>query len=251
MPDHVAAACPLPSWLAGEVINIMLPVFEPMYYDDFYEAPDIIRQRALSGSWYQASGSGFEGLICDSNAQNIRTAVGRISSLLGETLWYRERWQGAFRSLTSAQESNKKKHVHVDRLGLSGVVCLSPEPQGATVFYRHRASGISRIDDSSTFERIAATTGTERSIIEAVLDRDGSDLSQWEVVAEVPYRYNRLIIFDTNQFHSAAPGWGKHIPDGKLTQNFNVFRREDASPLRRLLLMRRSLDQTAAAPRAG
>jgi hypothetical protein len=51
-----------------------------------------------------------------------------------------------------------------------------------------------------------------------------SDLTQgrdqWDMLFEVPMRFNRLIVYRSDYFHAIGRVFGSGLPDGRLTQLF-------------------------------
>jgi hypothetical protein len=202
-------------------------------FDDFYRDPDAVRALALGGTFTREKGA-YTGTINANHSLERAPVMRRIADLVGCRIEYAQAYQGSFRSLTAAEFQAKTKHVHIDRMGLAGVLCLNPSyDAGCTSFFRHRETGLTGVLDKVAFlGACAAHRVTPRRLL-ARLDKDGSDMSAWDRVGAVRYRYNRLIVFDSNLFHVASPGFGDHIDNAKLTQNFRFY------PYERLYLWRR------------
>ncbi|WP_339466613.1 DUF6445 family protein [Pseudomonas sp. EA_65y_Pfl2_P74] len=195
------------------------PLPQALYFDDFYRDVDKIRALALAEKYKSVAGE-FKGEEFRSNQINVQATMDRIASLLGEPIVFTASQQGRFRTLTAAQEQTKNRQVHVDQMGFAGVICLNPDNIGSTSFYCHRLTGASSID---TIDSIATKLGISRSDLSLLLESDCADLTKWEKIGSIEYRYNRLIIFDTNYFHVASPGRGNTRLNTKLTQNFNFY----------------------------
>jgi hypothetical protein len=193
------------------------------WFDHFYRDPDAVRELALSGIFERERG-GFTGTVNPIEALACAPVMHRIAGLVGCRIEYAEAYQGSFRSLTTAQFQAKTKHVHIDRMGLAGVLCLNPDyDAGCTSFFRHSETGLTGVHDQVAFLRTCAEHRVTPKRLLARLDEDGSDMSAWERVGAVSYRYNRLIVFDSNLFHLASPGFGDCIENAKLTQNFRFY----------------------------
>jgi Family of unknown function (DUF6445) len=194
------------------------------HFDNFYANPEMIRQMALNSEFYHSGGS-FKGLECRLPDLEIGPVMDRIASILGFHIEYSLEHQGIFRSLTAAQETQKVKQVHVDKIGFSGVLCLSNRyAGGSTTFYRHRETGLVDISKRDEVRQAAKRRRQSLKSLFADLDADGADLGKWELVESVEYVFNRLIIFDSNLFHVAGPGVGSTVPESKLSQNFWFYR---------------------------
>jgi hypothetical protein len=195
-------------------------------FDSFYADPLWVREAALTGEFRSVPG-GFQGQECRLPEMDIVAVMDRIASILGFPIEYFLERQGVFRSLTAVQERQKLKQVHVDRMGFSGLLVLSDSyPFSKTGFYRHRDTGLFGVGDESALKRIARRRGQSVRELLLNLNGDGNDLSRWDLVDSVEYRFNRLIVFDSDRFHVAGAGVGSHLHDSKLTQNFNFYRLE-------------------------
>ena len=53
-------------------------------------------------------------------------------------------------------------------------------------------------------------------MVESIIGQDGSDRSKWEHVMRVPMRYNRLLLLRPWLWHTAGPGFGDTLENGRL-----------------------------------
>jgi hypothetical protein len=182
--------------------------------DDFYDEPDSVRERALSLEFQPVPDTVYPGLTA-STWQDVVPILRRVSDLLGGIglAWYPP--QGDFRITLRAHELGRMSMVHLDSSDLSGVVHLSQTPMEGTYVYRHKRLGL---------EYVPRELEQRADIIEALV-RDTLDPDAWEVVQEIPMKYNRLLLFDGKHFHSGARRFvGEHLQEGRLTQNFFINR---------------------------
>lgn len=121
---------------------------------------------------------------------------------------------GKFRLSLSSDETPGK--IHVDPSYWSGVLYLSrPEDcRGGTEFYRHIASNTDRVPRSA--EELAAAGFDSYDDLKQALDADSDDPSKWELTMQVPMRFNRLVLLQPHYWHTAGPGFGSDIEDGRL-----------------------------------
>ena len=49
-----------------------------------------------------------------------------------------------------------------------------------------------------------------------LLQKDGWDRSKWEQTMMVPMRFNRLVLLHPYYWHTAGPGFGDSLEDGRL-----------------------------------
>ena len=97
------------------------------------------------------------------------------------------------RQSPAGQQEPHYIHTDTDMGAWTGILYLTPHPpaEDGTAFWRHRATGAIASP---------ATTDDERTA-EALQWRDDS---QWERWAQVPAKFNRLLLFPAALFHSRA-----------------------------------------------
>ncbi len=110
--------------------------------------------------------------------------------------------------------------VHMDDSHWSGIYYLSKTENcaGGTEFFRHKPTGTDRaLNEPSDIEQLGVKTQQEANqIFNDILLNDSNDRSQWEKIMEVPMRFNRLILFRPWLWHTAGPGFGDRIENGRL-----------------------------------
>lgn len=113
--------------------------------------------------------------------------------------------------------SNELAKVHVDPSDWTGVLCLSrPEDcRGGTELYRHLPSGTERMPVNDESLKAAGYASYEEMQRE-ILDRDALDRSKWELTVNVPMRFNRLVLIQPKYWHTAGPGFGDSVENGRL-----------------------------------
>ncbi len=198
--------------------------------DDFLANPDEVRDIALQCEFRQADE--FPGL---------RTAPRPIGSAMTRVL---ERFIGRpivavhtrFQIQPAAYETSS--FIHADLCDWAAVLYLTPGHDGipGTNFYRHRETGRERAFRRQELMLEAALRRLELMEVaegpnrfEQLVGRfrsDRSDLNQWQVTLTVPYRYNRLLLYDARLFHRNASAWGHDQTDSRMVQSFGI----DAAP---------------------
>lgn len=107
--------------------------------------------------------------------------------------------------------------VHVDPSHLSGILYLSrPEDcRGGTEFFRHIRTGTDRVPmrPEELSELGYASYGEMHSDI---VRKEGRDRSKWECTMNVPMRFNRLVLLQPHYWHTAGPGFGDSVENGRL-----------------------------------
>lgn len=183
--------------------------------DDFLRDPDAIRARAL-GLTYDRGGE-FPGRNSTTKIP-LPGLAQAISQVVGEPLhtpWSPDYAHESCRlSLATDSESGR---VHIDTSHWTGVLSLSRTEHcsSATEFYRHKRSGTDYFP--LTPEELAAAGYSSYDELDAeILQKDALDKSQWDQVMRVPLRYNRLILLQPHYWHTAGPGFGDSVENGRL-----------------------------------
>lgn len=189
--------------------------------DDFYSNPHAIRDLALGLKYLRvpshnvAAMQSLDAFFSDSMVKQIETCVGgaRIHFDQEEAAF------GKFRLMT--KEDTARLHVHYDRHPWAGVLYLTPDEmsRGGTGFFWHKESGLSGPPTDSEIK--ASSEVTSREHFEEMLVRDSLDLTCWEIFHFVPFKFNRLVLFQGSQFfHGTYKRFGNDAKTARLTQNF-------------------------------
>jgi hypothetical protein len=183
--------------------------------DDFLREPDVVRRRALELT-YARSGH-YPGLTSNETIK-LPGLTQMMSQLVQEPLhtpWTQDYAHECCR-LALASDA-KPGRVHVDTSHWTGVLCLSrnEDVSGGTEFLRHRATGTDHLP--LTPEALAATGYASYDELDAgILQKDALDRTNWEQTLSVPLRYNRLILLQPHYWHTAGPGFGDNVENGRL-----------------------------------
>ncbi|GAA2767627.1 hypothetical protein GCM10010103_66690 [Streptomyces paradoxus] len=187
--------------------------------DDFYDDPDAVREGALRLAYVRPEGVNYPGVAAEGPA-DVSATMARFSKLLGGIDLKYQRSQGAFRITTADDMVLRTSMVHVDTPDFSAIVHLSKAETEGTYFYRHRELGIERVSPEDNV----------RPEVRRAIERDTLDPNAWDIVYNVPMKYNRLLIFDGKYFHSGARRFtGANLADGRMTQNFFFYRAQTDS----------------------
>jgi len=183
--------------------------------DDFLETPDAFRAAALQLTYPDLQGE-FPG-------RNSLQRIGldgleqEVSRLVGEPLAaHNPPLSHAKCRITLANDKGLGR-VHIDPGVLSGILYLSrPEDcRGGTEFFRHKATNSDRAPLTQA-ELAAAGYASFDAMREGIIGQDGLDESKWEKTMEVPMRFNRLVLLRPWMWHTAGPGFGDSIENGRL-----------------------------------
>ncbi len=122
---------------------------------------------------------------------------------------------GKFR-ITLARDP-RRGAVHVDVSQWSAILYLSrPEDcRGGTEFFRHKASGLDRAPVTAAEAQAAGFASVDEAVQRTTGD-DGHKRAAWEKIMDVPMRYNRLVVLRPWLFHTAGPGFGDSLENGRL-----------------------------------
>ncbi len=175
--------------------------------DNFYSDPLEIRKTALAQP-FEVSGN-YPGRRTKAFAWPwVREAIERaLESCAGKiTEWKTddESYNGAFQ-ITYATD---RSWVHADPFNnWAGVLFLTPNAplSGGTNLYRHKYSG--------HFSK------PEKPLDEA-LSADSNDLTRWELVDRVGNRFNRLVLFRSQNYHMSGDYFGMSVEECRLFQVF-------------------------------
>lgn len=140
-----------------------------------------------------------------------------VSQLVGESLKPLSPPQSHAKFRITLGTDKGRGHVHVDPSHWSGILYLSrPEDcRGGTEFFRHLATGSDRwpLDDA---EMAAMGYASKEDLHRDLIERDGTDLSKWEMTMQVPMRFNRLVLLRPWLWHTAGPAFGDRPENGRL-----------------------------------
>ena len=183
--------------------------------DDFLEDAAEFREAALRLTYPQQAGA-FPGR----NSLERLALPGLpeyVSGLTGERLKPMDP-PGSFAKcrITLASDVGRGR-VHVDPGYWSGILYLS-RPQdcmGGTDFFRHKRTNTDR--RPMTAEEVTALGyGSYEESHRDIIERDGQDESAWETTMTVPMRFNRLVLLRPWLWHTAGPGFGDSLENGRL-----------------------------------
>ena len=83
---------------------------------------------------------------------------------------------------------------------------------GGTGLFRHKETGLE-----------GAVRNADGSYNETVMNeiyKDSQDMTKWEMTDFVGNKYNRLIMYRGDNFHTSLDYFGRDINDGRLFQTF-------------------------------
>jgi hypothetical protein len=183
--------------------------------DDFLNNAEAVREQALSLTYKRS------GLYAGHGSVETLTIGGLervVSSIVQQRLvadWPPDHAHATCR-LTLA-EDDAPAPIHVDPNHLSGILYLSRDEdcRGGTEFWRHKRTGTDRMPMGPDSLR-ALGYASYAELEQDILTKEGWDRSKWEHAMTVPMRFNRLVLLQPQYWHTAGPGFGDSIENGRL-----------------------------------
>jgi len=169
--------------------------------DDFYSNPDGVRAFALQQE-FKVQGN-FPGLRTQSClTPDVKDTVQTILwNAAGEiTNWHEgDGLTGCFEIATSRDRS----WIHTDQHNVwAGVCYLTPDAPvtGGTGLFMYKRTGARMSHELEAYE--------------------AQDMTKWEMVDRIGNRYNRLVFYRSDLFHTSLDYFGSDLQDGRLFQLF-------------------------------
>lgn len=191
--------------------------------DDFYDEPYKIRKLALELDYpppeenYTYPGKNSHGRFYDQDLHAV------LENRLGKHLIYpKEHEAGYFR--LSSKDDSFQQDIHVDPIwDVGGVLFLNPPNQceldSGTSFWYHNKLRIDSVPRNQTEANMLGYTSYD-DIRRELIYGDGLDRSKWTRYFLVPFKFNRLVLFDPKLWHSHGKNFGKNKHDSRLVQLF-------------------------------
>jgi hypothetical protein len=184
--------------------------------DDFLRNADAVRAEALRMQY--AVGGRYPGLNSTDKLtiEGLDDVVSNIVRVPLKAPWDESFSHAHFR-VSLAEHNDKPARIHIDQSHWSGILYLSrPEDcQGGTEFFRHIPTNTDRLPMDEVALRATGYASYDALRAE-VLDKDALDRSKWEMTMQVPMRFNRLILLQPHYWHTAGPGFGTTLENGRL-----------------------------------
>lgn len=169
--------------------------------DDFYSNPDSVREFALQQE-FKVQGN-FPGLrtasfLNESIKESLQTIVWNAGGEVTE--WNaHDGLTGCFELATAANRS----WIHTDHFNTwAGVVYMTPDApvSGGTGLFMYKKTGARMAHELEAYE--------------------SQDMTKWEMVDRIGNRYNRLVLYRSDLFHTSLDYFGSDLHTGRLFQLF-------------------------------
>jgi len=182
--------------------------------DDFYQDAIEVREMALSmdfGVRGNYPGQRTIPMATDSAKSAIQRAIYNFAGEINYWPTEEESYNGAFQYTTSRDRS----WIHADQTTTWAAVCyLTPNAplSGGTGLFRHKRTGLSaapRLQD-----------GSLDHVLLNEIYKDSQDMTKWELADFVGNKFNRLVMYRGDLFHTSMDYFGQDMYDGRLFQTF-------------------------------
>ena len=173
--------------------------------DNFLNNPHEARAFALEQDFKEAGNYPGHRTAEDRNQSVMDTIANILRPHAGEITDFR----GTQYQITTCA---MKSWVHADVYNTwAGVLYLTPDapPSAGTGLYRHKRTGL------DVYPRDNQQLADE-------IDSDGSDYTKWELVEQVANKFNRLVLYRGDMYHSSLDYFGHGLEDGRLFQTFFI-----------------------------
>jgi hypothetical protein len=187
--------------------------------DNFYDNPDDVRRFALEQKYFPKEGAvghrTRKQFFFDGVKESFEKIMGKKIKEEGEHSWYFPGINGRFQYC----EAGTERVYHCDEQQFAALVYLTPDapPECGTTFFRHKQTKIRHNSE------IDWAKGDGDLVFPGDTFLDGSRYEQIDMVGNV---YNRLVIFDGGNIHSASDYFGSNQRNCRLHHMF-FFNVED------------------------
>jgi len=202
-------------------------------YDDFYKDPDTIRKWALDASILPVENKTYPGIMTETFLPVEVPELFR--SLVGTDIYYRNEskvgWFGEFR--ISQYQDEFEQWIHADPTSpWAGIIFMNPDPPKSygTAFWKHKKTGTTKAPmkhcrshpeyDTEAIQKMGYKDWNE--VRSELICKDGLDESKWEQTLFIPGVYNRLVLFNSQLWHSHMPkeNFGDSKENARMVQLF-------------------------------
>ena len=171
--------------------------------DNFYSNPDGVRSFALQQEFSQRGnypGQRTKSFVTndtlDEIARQIRNAGGLVTNWNIE-----DGLTGSFEIATASDRS----WIHTDHYNTwAGIIYLTPDAplSGGTGLFQYKKTGARYSAELSEYE--------------------SQDYTKWELCDVISNKYNRLVMYRSDQFHTSLDYFGDDLATGRLFQLFFI-----------------------------
>lgn len=170
--------------------------------DNFYSNPDGVRSFILQQEFkqYEYPGLRTKSFLTEDTKETIQKLLLNAGGLV--TNWNQsDGLTGSFELATARDRS----WIHTDHFNTwAGVLYLTPDAPltGGTGIYQYKKTG--------------ATVASQ------LLSYEAQDMTKWELCDIIANRYNRLVLYRSEMFHTSLDYFGSDLKTGRLFQLFFI-----------------------------
>lgn len=179
--------------------------------DDFYNDVDEVRKMAL-GMEFGVRGNYPGQRTVPVKNDSVKSLINDIiRPYAGDITRWGTDYTGSFQYTTQRDRS----WVHADQTTTwAGVLYLTPDAplSGGTGLFKHKETGLEMASRNPD--------GTYNKEVMDEIYKDSQDMTKWEMTDFVGNKYNRLILYRGDNFHTSLDYFGRDINDGRLFQTF-------------------------------
>lgn len=168
--------------------------------DNFYSNPDGVRSWILQQEFkhYKYPGLRTKSFLTEDTKNTIQNLLMNAGGIV--TNWNQEDGlTGSFELATSTDRS----WIHTDHYNTwAGVLYLTPDAplSGGTGIYQYKKTGATVANQLESYE--------------------SQDMTKWELCDIIANRYNRLVLYRSEMFHTSLDYFGHDLHTGRLFQLF-------------------------------
>lgn len=186
---------------------------ELLIFDGFYTNPYNTIDYALKMEWFdnygQHPGKRTKEEQDPSTLAAFSYYMGNVAGKI--TDWSNMDYNGCFNLVTAKDRT----WIHADRWNdWAAVVYLTPNApiSSGTGLYRHIETGLDRVPRDQNGE-------LDKELLDYIY-KDSQDWTKWELTDYVANKFNRMVVYRGDLFHSAVNYFGHDFTDGRMHQTF-------------------------------
>ena len=178
--------------------------------DDFYRNPEEVREFALSQDFNvdgNYPGHRTVSFLTDDLKKSIQEI---IRPFAGEVTHWGGDYSGSYQYTTAYDRS----WIHSDSTtGWAAVLYLTPDApvSSGTGLYKHKETGLCGWDNN---------LHSEEETLKAPHMIEPRDYTKWELVDRLGNKFNRLVMYRSDNYHVSMDYFGQDMYDGRLFQVF-------------------------------
>lgn len=180
--------------------------------DDFYDNVDDVRNFALAqefGVKGNYPGQRTKSFANDGLKEYLNNLIRPFSGEI--TYWSDDEYNGAYQYTTQRERS----WIHADSTtSWAALVYLTPDAPltGGTGLFRHKRTGLEVAPKLPNGEY-------DYKLLDSIYI-DSQDMTKWDMTDRLANKYNRLVMYRGDLFHTSLDYFGTDIEDGRLFQTF-------------------------------